>query len=138
MMAAAPLWGVTTSALRSNSLDDPYGDNNCSSPVERLSWSQICQRWTINIIISVIVLTLLTLFVTYFGHTFSLENNRTYFIILLLSLFAITIAISLLFCKNRKKPQRKKTNETVANEQQGVVDINTGENVSAINFSVDL
>jgi len=139
MMAAAPLWGVTTQAIRSDSLyDDGYGDMSCSAPVERLSWSQICQRWAINIIIAVIVLTLLALLVTYFGHTFSLENNRIYFIILLLSLFAITIAISLLFCKNRRKPIRKKTNEINTNEQQGVVDVNTRENVSAISVAVDL
>jgi hypothetical protein len=110
MAMAASLWGVTA-GLRSG------GDDDSNSPVvQHFEWSQICQRWAINTIIAVIVLTLLTLLVTYFGHTFSLENNRMYFIVLLVSLFAIAFIISALFCTNRRKTPsyHKKSTDTTA------------------------
>lgn len=107
-MAAASLWGVTTGGIRGG--DD---EERCSPVVRHFEWSQICQRWAINTLIAVIVLTLLTLLVTYFGHTFTLESNRTYFLILLVSLFAITFIISALFCTNKRRKsesEHKKAN----------------------------
>ena len=136
---AAALWGVTTGGIRGND------EERCSPEIQHFEWAQICQRWAINTLIAVIVLTLLTLLVTYFGHTFTLESNRTYFLILLVSLFAVAFIISALFCTNKRKTQsedKKKDDRQhrASNERQSqpqVSDINSG--VSGVNsIAVDL
>ena len=139
VMAAASLWGVTTGGIRGND------DDSCNTPVvQHFEWSQICQRWAINTLIAVIVLTLLTLLVTYFGHTFSLENNRLYFLILLISLFAIGFVISALFCTNKKRKNDSKQKKPTEGQRDSNSqprdttttnsDANTGVNAIAIDL----
>ena len=96
---AGRFWGVNL-----NQEDDyDYPKENCT-PNEQVSCRDLLARWSVNMLITFVVLIILAVVVTYFGHGFTLETSRIYFITLLITLMIITVAFSILFCKRSTKP----------------------------------
>lgn len=97
---AGRFWGVNINQ------EDNYNDypkENCT-PNEQVSCRDLLARWLINMLITFVVLIILAVVVTYFGHNFTLETSRIYFITLLITLTIITAGFSILFCKRSIKP----------------------------------